>query len=78
MANSWPTYPQLRRMSDNELLTLFESPPEVHTVGPDECLQELARRQQDRYTRQLTWLTVAITVLTAVVAIASIIVLMRP
>jgi hypothetical protein len=55
---------RLREMSDEELVTAHDSLLTVRAVGIDYYLAELARREADRQTRTMVWLTWTITVLT--------------
>jgi hypothetical protein len=67
------TYEQLRNKSDEELILLFDAITKNTEVGLGFLRDELARRESERQyermlnlTRQMRWMTIFITVLTAV------------
>jgi len=60
------TYDELRNKSDEELIQLFDATTQKTEVGLSFLRDELARRDSERLTRQMRWMTIAITVLTAV------------
>ncbi len=67
------TYDQLRNKSDEELILLFDAITKNTEVGLGFLRDELARRESERQyermlnlTRQMRWMTIFITVLTAV------------
>jgi hypothetical protein len=68
-----PKYAELRKLSDDELVTRFDAAATNTVVGTSFFLEELARRSQRRqsdemlaFTKQVRNMTVIITILTAV------------
>jgi hypothetical protein len=59
---------ELRAMSDEEVIAAHDALLDMgsHVVAPNYYARELARREQDRQTSTVVWLTWAITALTVV------------
>ena len=67
------TISQLRSISDEELIRLHDYKAQSTEVGTNHYLTELHRRDQNRatdamlrYTKQLTWMTIVITIATII------------
>lgn len=78
------TYDELRNKSDEELILLFDATTKNTEVGLGFLKDELARRESERQyermlslTWQMRWMTIVITVLTAVNVIAVLVALVR-
>lgn len=66
---------QLRHLTDAELESAIRR--SSHSVAGGDILDEAARREAKRQTRTIIWLTLAIMVLTAVVAALTWVLLVR-
>lgn len=78
------SYGELKALTDDQLVEIFDRDRQNIVVGKQWYLDELTRRRADRasdamvrLTKQLAWLTVVIAVLTALGAAASVIAAVR-
>lgn len=58
------TYRELQNKTDDELIDLYDRLAKRTQFGTDHYLNVLSRRQQERLTKQIRWMTLAITVAT--------------
>jgi len=65
-------------MPDKELIRQHDADAKFVSVGLEYYLQEMARRDQDRATKVMVRCTVAITVMTAVITIGTLLLLRHP
>ena len=63
----------LRSLSDDELINLYDEQARRTDVGIDHYLDELNRRPQDRQTDSMLRFTRSITVMTIVVTVATLV-----
>jgi len=72
---------QLRDLSEEELIRRYDfllASPRLHLMlGPDEYLNELTRRETERQSKRLEWLTWALVALTIMITIATVALLVR-
>ena len=68
-----PKIVELREMSEEQLVQMYDKISESTIIGTDFYLQEIVRRNQNRqtetmlkYTRYILWMTVAVTLATIV------------
>lgn len=59
-----PKYGELKKLTDEELITAYDDEAERTVVGTGFYLDELARRTQERLASQMRNMTIVITVLT--------------
>jgi hypothetical protein len=71
------TVKQLRALTDDEVIAAHDQIATHVTEGVDYYLQELTRRESRRQTSIIVGLTVAIFAFTVVVAVATVVLLLR-
>ena len=59
-------YQELQKLSDDELIECYDNRAKATEFWADHYLGVLNRRHQERHTKQIKWMTVAITIATLV------------
>ncbi len=64
---------ELRGLSDDEIIRKHDRHAERTRVGTQHYLDELSRRDHNRQTIQIKWMTAAITFMTVVILVATVV-----
>jgi hypothetical protein len=70
-------YEQLRKLSTTDLVREHDAVAERTQVGTNYYLEEIARRDNARIAHQMFWMTLAITVCTAVMTALTVVLVRR-